>query len=244
MYGNEAGRRRGDRRLGIARDELYVTTKLNNGFHRPDDARRAFDESLAQARPGPGRPVPHPLAAPDPVRRRLRLHLADARRVPEGRPRHLDRRLQLPARPPRPDRRGDRRRAGREPGRGAPVLRQRGRPRRERPARRSPSRPGPRSRRARSTTTPRSRPSPPGSGVRRPRSPLRWHVQRGDIVFPKSMRAERMARELRDLRLRAQRRGHGRDHRPRPRRGGPPGPEPGRVRLHPRLIAESAQFPD
>ena len=29
---------------GIARDELYVTTKLNNGFHEPDAARRAFDE--------------------------------------------------------------------------------------------------------------------------------------------------------------------------------------------------------
>ncbi len=31
---------------GLPRDELYVTTKLNNGFHRPDDARRAFDASL------------------------------------------------------------------------------------------------------------------------------------------------------------------------------------------------------
>ena len=30
------------------REELYITTKLNNGFHRPDDARRAFDESLEQ----------------------------------------------------------------------------------------------------------------------------------------------------------------------------------------------------
>lgn len=31
---------------GIARDELYVTSKLNNGFHAPDDARRAFAETL------------------------------------------------------------------------------------------------------------------------------------------------------------------------------------------------------
>lgn len=31
---------------GIPRDELYITSKLNNGFHAPDDARRAFDETL------------------------------------------------------------------------------------------------------------------------------------------------------------------------------------------------------
>ncbi|MCY7396918.1 MAG: aldo/keto reductase [Nocardioides sp.] len=30
----------------IPRDELYITSKLNNGFHRPDDARRAVDETL------------------------------------------------------------------------------------------------------------------------------------------------------------------------------------------------------
>jgi 2,5-diketo-D-gluconate reductase A len=46
MYGNEKGVGEAIAASGIARDELYVTTKLNNGFHRPDDARRAFDESL------------------------------------------------------------------------------------------------------------------------------------------------------------------------------------------------------
>jgi 2,5-diketo-D-gluconate reductase A len=48
MYRNEAGVGEAIAASGIARDELYVTTKLNNGFHRPDDARRAFDESLAR----------------------------------------------------------------------------------------------------------------------------------------------------------------------------------------------------
>lgn len=48
MYGNEAGVGEAIAASGIARDELYVTTKLNNGFHRPDDARRAFDDSLAK----------------------------------------------------------------------------------------------------------------------------------------------------------------------------------------------------
>jgi 2,5-diketo-D-gluconate reductase A len=46
MYGNEAEVGAAIKAAGIPRDDLYVTTKLNNGFHRPDDARRAFSESL------------------------------------------------------------------------------------------------------------------------------------------------------------------------------------------------------
>ena len=46
MYGNEAGVGEAIRSSGVAREELYITSKLNNGFHRPDDARRAFDETL------------------------------------------------------------------------------------------------------------------------------------------------------------------------------------------------------
>ncbi|HEU4811747.1 MAG TPA: aldo/keto reductase [Nocardioides sp.] len=46
MYRNEKGVGEALAESGIARDELYVTTKLNNGFHEPDAARRAFDESL------------------------------------------------------------------------------------------------------------------------------------------------------------------------------------------------------
>jgi 2,5-diketo-D-gluconate reductase A len=48
MYGNE-------QEVGVALaasdippEELWITSKLNNGFHRPDDARRAFDETLAK----------------------------------------------------------------------------------------------------------------------------------------------------------------------------------------------------
>lgn len=48
MYGNEQETGVALAASGIARDELFVTTKLNNGFHRPDDARRSFDESLAK----------------------------------------------------------------------------------------------------------------------------------------------------------------------------------------------------
>jgi 2,5-diketo-D-gluconate reductase A len=46
MYRNEEGVGRAIAASGLPREELYVTTKLNNGYHRRDDARRAFDESL------------------------------------------------------------------------------------------------------------------------------------------------------------------------------------------------------
>ena len=46
MYQNEAGVGEAIRASGLSRDEIFVTTKLNNGFHEPDAARKAFDESL------------------------------------------------------------------------------------------------------------------------------------------------------------------------------------------------------
>jgi 2,5-diketo-D-gluconate reductase A len=47
MYQNEKGVGEAIRTSGLAREDIYLTTKLNNGFHRPDDARRVFDQSLA-----------------------------------------------------------------------------------------------------------------------------------------------------------------------------------------------------
>jgi len=47
MYGNEKGVGEAIRASGIPRDELFVTSKLNNGFHEPDTARKAFDRTLA-----------------------------------------------------------------------------------------------------------------------------------------------------------------------------------------------------
>ena len=46
MYQNEAGVGEGIRASGIDRSEIFVTSKLNNGFHEPDLARVAFDETL------------------------------------------------------------------------------------------------------------------------------------------------------------------------------------------------------
>jgi 2,5-diketo-D-gluconate reductase A len=47
MYGNEKGVGQAIRDEGLDRAEVFVTSKLNNGFHRPDDARRAFDATLS-----------------------------------------------------------------------------------------------------------------------------------------------------------------------------------------------------
>lgn len=48
MYQNERGVGEGIRNAGLDRAEVFITSKLNNGFHRPDDARRAFDKTLIE----------------------------------------------------------------------------------------------------------------------------------------------------------------------------------------------------
>jgi 2,5-diketo-D-gluconate reductase A len=46
MYRNEREVGEAVRTSGLDRSEVYLTSKLNNGFHQPDDARRAFDGTL------------------------------------------------------------------------------------------------------------------------------------------------------------------------------------------------------
>ncbi|NJP47223.1 aldo/keto reductase [Actinacidiphila epipremni] len=46
MYGNEKEVGQGVRDSGVPRAEVFVTSKLNNGFHAPDAAFAAFDRSL------------------------------------------------------------------------------------------------------------------------------------------------------------------------------------------------------
>ncbi len=46
MYGNEQGVGDAVRASGLERGEVWITSKLNNGFHEPDAARRAFDGTL------------------------------------------------------------------------------------------------------------------------------------------------------------------------------------------------------
>jgi 2,5-diketo-D-gluconate reductase A len=47
MYGNEKGVGEAIRASGIPREELFITSKLNNGFHEPEKARAALDQTLA-----------------------------------------------------------------------------------------------------------------------------------------------------------------------------------------------------
>jgi 2,5-diketo-D-gluconate reductase A len=47
MYKNEHGVGQAIRDAGIARGDVFITSKLDNGYHRPDDARRAFDATLS-----------------------------------------------------------------------------------------------------------------------------------------------------------------------------------------------------
>jgi 2,5-diketo-D-gluconate reductase A len=48
MYGNETGVGEAVRASGLDRADVFITSKLNNSFHRPDDARRAFDTTLSE----------------------------------------------------------------------------------------------------------------------------------------------------------------------------------------------------
>jgi 2,5-diketo-D-gluconate reductase A len=47
MYGNEKGVARGIREAGVDRADVFITSKLDNRSHEPDAARTAFDETLA-----------------------------------------------------------------------------------------------------------------------------------------------------------------------------------------------------
>jgi len=46
MYGNEAEVGHGIREAGIPRNQVFVTSKLGNGDHEPDAARQAFEQTL------------------------------------------------------------------------------------------------------------------------------------------------------------------------------------------------------
>jgi 2,5-diketo-D-gluconate reductase A len=48
MYQNEREVGEGIRASGVERSEIYITSKLNNGYHEPDEARRAFQTTLSE----------------------------------------------------------------------------------------------------------------------------------------------------------------------------------------------------
>ena len=47
MYGNEKEVGEAIRASGLDRGDVFITSKLNNGFHEPQDAREAFDRTLS-----------------------------------------------------------------------------------------------------------------------------------------------------------------------------------------------------
>ncbi|MEA2144632.1 MAG: 2,5-diketo-D-gluconate reductase, partial [Solirubrobacteraceae bacterium] len=48
MYGNERGVGEAVRASGLDRAEVFITSKLNNRFHRPDAASREFERTLSE----------------------------------------------------------------------------------------------------------------------------------------------------------------------------------------------------
>ena len=170
---------------------MFITSKLNNGYHRPDDARRAFDATLSALKTDYVDLFLIHWPLPTLLRRRLRLDVEDARgvlRATGGRarsvsrtsnPHHLDELARSPRRCPavnqievHPYLAQDEVRATTQ---SAGIAPRRGR----------------RSRRARCSTT-RRRAHRRAHGKAPAQVVLRWHIQRGDIVFPKSVSPERM----------------------------------------------------
>src|SRR3954462_1712225 len=47
MYGNEREVGEAIRASGLERGDVFITSKLNNAFHEPQDAREAFDRTLS-----------------------------------------------------------------------------------------------------------------------------------------------------------------------------------------------------
>ena len=186
MYRNEKGVGEAVRASGLARERglrhQQAQQRLPPARRRPARLRRHARRARLRLR----RPVPDPLAAADALRRRLRVDLADAGGVRPRRPGPLDRGLELPGRrtwsgwPPRPT--------------SVPAVNQiEVHPYFDQDEVRAY---GTRARhRDRGVVADRA-----GRGARRPgdrriaerlgRTPaqvtLRWHIQRGDIVFPKS----------------------------------------------------------
>ena len=194
MYGNEEGVGQALAESGLSRDEVFLTTKLQQRRPRLRHGDPAAGREPEAARHRPRRPLPDPLAAAP--GRPLRRHLA---RVREGRRRGQgarDRRLQLHRREPRTARGGDR---------DVPAVNQvELHPRFTQDELRAYHA-------QHGIATEAWSPIGQGQGLlddpllgelagKYGKSPaqvvLRWHVQLGNIVFPKSMHPERMRENI------------------------------------------------
>ena len=235
MYGNEEGVGAAIAASGLPREELYVTTKLNNGFHRPDDARRTFAGVAGAAAGSTGSTCssstgrcPGGTTATSSRRGRPWSSCATPGRatsvgVSNFQPAHLDRIVeetgvvpavnQIEAHPyfPNEAARAADARHGIATEAWSPIAR------------------------GRVAEDPRIIEIAESVGRTPAQVTLRWHLQRGDIVFPKSMRPERMRENfaLFDFELGERRPGDAlvaRRGRARPHR-----PQPGPLQLDPQL---------
>ena len=226
-YDNEAGVGRGIADADLPRQELFVTTKLRGADQGYESATQAPSMTVPGApRPRLRGPVPHPLAAP--AAGQVRRDVARAGRAARSRPGAGHRRLQLPPGPPRPAGRRDRHGARRQPDRAAPGA--------------APARARADNARRGIVTESWSPLAMAGALLDQPvlaeiaakhaRSPaqvvLRWHVQQGLGVVPKSSRPRPVAGEPRRVRLLPRPRGHG--------RVGPAGDGPTRGRCRTRRL--------
>src|SRR3954453_3358935 len=247
-YGNEQPVGDAIRASGLDRADVFITSKLDNGFHRPAEARRAFESTLLEL----GVDYvdlflihwPLPTLYDGDFVSTWKV-LEDCRRDERARSigvsnfqvAHLER---LPGgggggAPLHPGGRG-RRDAPRQPGRAAPVLPQRRGPplrtgRRHRHRGVVPARPGQRPRRPGRDRDRRADRPDAGSGRPALAPPARPH-RVPEVDDPRSHRGE-----LRRLRLRARARRRRADRRPRRGRGRAHRAQPRRVRLPPGLRA-------
>ena len=228
-YDNEREVGEGIRRSGVDRDEIFVTTKLWISDYGYDAARVGFEASLRRLGRRPRLLLPAAPAGSDLFRGHDR-RLPSRRDVPRRRPGSRHRGLELqPGAPPSAERRHQCRSGG-QPGRAASVLhavRTAG----STPSSASPLRRGRRSGasclRARRRRVPRPADRP---GRHRPRGQVRQDPGAGRPALARRARflrdpqvgqAAPHRRELRRLRLRADRRGGRGDRRAQGVRGGP-----------------------
>ena len=194
LYGNEAGVGRAVATCGVPREELFVTTKLWNDDQGYDSTFRAFDASLQRL--GLDYVDLYLIHWPKPSLDRTSRPGGPSRQLARRRTGPRDRRVELPGRPPAAAARRDAGRPGGQPDRAAPPAPAGGAaalPRRARHRHRGvePARAG-----ARAAAVQSSRELAGRHGRTPAQVVLRWHLQLGNVVIPKSTTPSRIRENI------------------------------------------------